>query len=86
MRSSNQFGRAAEFCVNAGSGYLCSGFAAPHQGPGVGIRPGASLYGQGFSGEHRLIELDGSIDNVHIRRNHTTQRQLYQIATHQLLG
>jgi len=48
------------------------------------INAWTSFDGQRFAGKHGLIEQDRSPDQMHIRRNHAAERQLDEIATHQL--
>ena len=84
VRRANKFCGAPELGMHASGCHLCGGFPAAHQSPCVSIRSCPGFNRQRFACKHRLIEQDRPIDQVHIGSNHPAERQLHQIATHQL--
>ena len=83
VRGANQLRRASKLCARSGRRNLRNRFTAPHQRPRISFEPGAGFDGNGFAGEHGLVEQHRSLSQTHIGRNHGAERQLHHIARHQ---
>jgi hypothetical protein len=76
----------AELGARSGRRDLRHCFAPPYQHSRECLDARAGFDGDGFAGEHGLVEQDFSPDEFHIRRDHATERQLHQVARYQLGG
>ncbi len=83
MCGANEFRRASEFGSGAGGGDHGRCFAALDESPCIGVSTWTGLNGQGFPSEHRLIEFDRATGQMYIGGDHTTKRELHQVATYQ---
>jgi hypothetical protein len=84
VRGTDKLRRTAEFGANASRRDHRCRLTTPDQSSSKRVYARASINGQRFARKHRLIEQDGSLDQVHIGRNHAAERQFHEIATHQL--
>jgi len=69
MGSLNQLRRAAKLGMSARGGHPGRRFAPPYRCTGIGVGAGAGFHRQGFASRHRLIQQDGPIQQIHVRRN-----------------
>ncbi len=86
MGGPDELGAAPELRARAGRRDLRQRFTAPDEHSGKGVEAGAGFGGHGLAGEHGLIDKDGSCDQSHIGRNDGAERQLDQVAFHQVRG
>jgi hypothetical protein len=86
MSGANEFGGAAKFGPHASRRNLRLGLATPNQRARKGLNTGSGFDRHRFASKHGLVEKNFAVCKLHIRRDHPTQRQLHQIARHQLRG
>ena len=82
----HQFRCLAELRARPGRRDLAHRFAAPHECPCKGRGPRGRLNGQGFAGEHRLVEQEVTIEQPDVGRDHDAERQSHDIPGDQLGG
>ena len=74
MGGANQLRGPTKLRARSGRRYLRNRLAAPHQRPGKSLEIRASFDGDGFAGEHGLIELNRSLDEAHVCGDHAAER------------
>ena len=70
----------------SGRCHLRNRLASPDHRPCIGLEVRAGFDGDGFAGKHGLINLNRSLSQAHVGRNHGSERQLHDVARHQLGG
>jgi len=60
------------------------GFPSADERAGISLKARVSFDWNGFAGEHRLVDKDGSVDQSNVGGNDGAQRQLHHIALYQL--
>jgi len=60
--------------------------AAPDQRARIRLRAGSRFGRDGFTGEHRLIELHVAVDDLRIRRNDAAEREFDDVVPHERSG
>jgi hypothetical protein len=84
VRGANEFRGAAKLGACACGCDLAGCLTSPDKSSGIRVCTRTGFNVQGFAGEHRLIELDGSTGQVHIGSHHCAQRKFHQVAAYQL--
>ena len=74
VRSANHLRCTPEFGADPRGGYDSCGFAAPHQGTCIRIHTWSGFDGQRLASEHRLIEQDRPVEQLHVRRHNAAER------------
>jgi len=84
MSIQNKLCGTTKLCARSGRCHLGNRLASPHQCPCIGLEVRASFDGDGFAGEHGLIEQNRSLSQAHVGGNHGAERQFHDVARHQL--
>ncbi len=86
MSTENKLRGTTKLRARSGRCHLRNRLASPYQRPCIGLEVRASFDGDGFAGEHGLIEQNRSLNQAHVGGNHGAERQLHDVARHQLGG
>jgi len=83
MGGADEFGATPEFRARARRHDFGDCLAPPDKRAGIGLEAGSGFDRHGFTGEHRLVNEDGSIDQSNIGRDDGAERQLDHVALYQ---
>ena len=86
MRIEHKFRGTTELRACSGRCHLRNRLASPDHRPCIGLEVRAGFDGDGFAGEHGLINLNRSLRQADVGGNHGPERQLHDVARHQLGG